>query len=189
MSDTFVYDKAKYHMTGVKGGAPSWEHASGTALFMLRWCIEHDLISSYFLEGSGSSLADYRSGRLSLFELYEKECDMVFAGDMLSDEGNAFARDYFEYEHGLYLKDLMACLKLGKWDYPLYTDEAYLLFKPQIDSRYADWKAGKIDTVRQPPKKGWVKLLWKIAGFVIVILMLVGVFLFIWLLQATFAPK
>jgi hypothetical protein len=155
MGDIYVYDKAKYHMTGVSGGAPSWEHASGTALFMLRWCIENDLISPSLLEDSKPFLADYLGGRISLFKLYEDGCGLVFTSEMLSDEGNAFARDYFDYSDGLYVNDLYACLKLGKKDYPLYTDEAYLLFKPQIDSRYADWKAGKIDTVRQPPKKWW----------------------------------
>ncbi len=79
MSETYVYDKAKYHMTGTKGGAQSWERASGWALFMLRWLIERDLVSPYFYEQSEQSLVQYRKGQMSFFQLYENDWDLFFA--------------------------------------------------------------------------------------------------------------
>ncbi len=189
MSETYVYDKAKYHMTGGRGAAPSWEHAAGSVLFMLRWFMDHDLVSSYFLEESGSSLEEYRSGRLSLFQLYEDKWDTVFTNEMLSEEGNAFARDYFDYDHGRYTQDLWANLGLAKSDYPLYGEEAYLRFEPLLNSRYAEWKAGNLEAVRLPPKTKGQKRIRKLIGVLIVIGMFAVVFWLIWLVMTAFVPR
>jgi len=157
MSDTYVYDKSKYHMTGQPSGAASWEHASGTALFFLHWCIDQNLVSEYFIEESRESFEDYRGGRCSLFHLYEKEWDMVLLSDMLSDEGNAFALAYFEYDKGKYLQDFFVTLNSGKDGYIVYSEEDYLRFKPLLDSRYLAWKTGDLQAVRNvvPAKKWW----------------------------------
>jgi hypothetical protein len=142
MSETYIYDKAKYYMTGADGGgAPSWERASGNALFLLRWLIEHKLVSAYFLEEC-DSLDQYSNGQISLFQLFKRDFDMVLGDDMLSGEGNAFLRDYFHYENGLFLEDLSNTLSLGEEAYPLFSERDYLKFKPVLDSRYAEWKAG-----------------------------------------------
>jgi hypothetical protein len=157
MSDTHVYDKSKYHMTGQAGGAASWENASGPALFFLRWSIDHNLVSNYFIEESEESLVDYRGGRCSFFHLYEKEWDMVLLSEMFSEEGNAFALGYFEYDTGRYLQDLFATLNSEDDGYVVYSEDDYLRFKPLLDSRYAAWKAGDLEVVRKraPAKRWW----------------------------------
>jgi hypothetical protein len=157
MSETYVYAKAEYNMLGTSGDAPSWEHASGSILFFLRWAMDNNLMSKWFDEESEEGLAEYRKGALSLFEFFEKECDLVLLSDMLSDEGNGFARAYFDYEAGRYLDDVWATLGLQRGEYPLYTEESYGRLKSLFDSRHASWKAGDLDAVRRPerPKKWW----------------------------------
>jgi hypothetical protein len=156
MGEIHVYSKAEYNMLGCSGDAPSWEHASGYILFFLRWMIDHDLMSDHFRQESEERLADYRKGVVSLFEFFENECDLVLLSDMFSDEGNAFALAYFEFRTGRYLDDVSNTLALGK-EYPLYTEEAYTRLEPLFDSRYASWKVGDTEALRQPkrPKKWW----------------------------------
>ncbi len=189
MNEHSVYDKADYQMTGGRGGAPSWEHASAPPLFLIRWAMDCNLLNSGFVEENATSFTDYRQGTLTLFQVYEKTCDLVFDSEMLSNEGNAFARDYFDYDRGLFIKDLWAALKLGKYDHPLYTNEAYLIFKPVIDSRYAKWKSGDVVSVRALPEKPWTKRLKIVLGFLTVICMFVLAYLFILALNWLLSPR
>ena len=82
---------------------------------------------------------------------------MVLLSDMLSDEGNAFALAYFEYDKGKYLQDFFVTLNSGKDGYIVYSEEDYLRFKPLLDSRYLAWKTGDLQAVRNvvPAKKWW----------------------------------
>lgn len=170
-------------MTGGSGGASSWERASAVPLFMIRWCLDGDLLSPEFKEEHASRLSECKNGSMTLFEFYEGECDMVFASDMLSEEGNAFARDYFEYETGRFVADLWAALGHSGNDYPLYTDADYMRVKPIIDSRYAAWKAGDIETVREARGKSWPPWIKKTLGILILVGMIAFLFLLMWFLS------
>jgi len=184
-----VYDKAEYHMTGARGDALSWEHASGCALFMLRWLMDQELVSPHFVEQSDPLLEEYRSGKLPLFKLYEEKWDMAFSSEMLTDEGNAFARAYFNYDCGQYTKDLWAALNLSKNDYPLYNEESYGRVKPLLDTRYAEWKAGSLQTRPYKQPKEWPK--WKIylVGFLLGICIFTAVTLVGRLIETVIDPK
>lgn len=187
MGELVVYDKAKYYMAGDSHSAPSWEHASAVPLFMIRWCMDRDLLSPEFKENAAASLSQFQNGAISLFEFYEKECDLVFACDMLSDEGNAFVAGYYDYAKGAFVNDIWPVLGISGKEYPLYTDANYLRVKPVIDSRYAEWKSGGIKQLEGRKKKlpPWLK---KTIGILIVAAMFVFVFVFIWVLKYFIHP-
>jgi hypothetical protein len=158
MSHSYVYDKSKYHMGEGSQFASTWEQASATALFILRWMMDRNFLSDFAMEDVPSSLDEYRAGRMSLFKLYEREFDLCLIDDMLSDEGNAFGRLYFDYNEGLYLSDLQDTLHYKV--YPDFTEEAYQLVRPIFNSRYEAWKKGDLGSVKKAKKKkGW--MFWK----------------------------
>ncbi len=190
MDELRVYDKAKYHMTGAAGGAPDWEHAAGPALFFLRWLIARDLAGAYFLQQSAAALGEYAAGAISLFELYEKDWDLRLTSEMLSDEGDAFARFYFDYDHGRYLADLAAVLSLKSSGYPLFTEQAYLLVQPIIDTRFHKWKTGDLQEVAAPgAKSSRSRILRMIGGFLVLLAIFAASYLLIHILETFFGPK
>lgn len=71
------------------------------------------------------------------------DCDGKFTDEDLNDEGNAFARAYFDFETGEYLQDYESTL--GQEVATLYhvadTWENYDLLKPVLDQRFSEWRA------------------------------------------------
>ena len=61
---------------------------------------------------------------------------------MLSEEGNAFTRDYFDFEHGAYSSDYQETLgaNLPSLYHVQDTWENYDKLRAVIDRRYADWR-------------------------------------------------
>jgi len=70
--------------------------------------------------------------------------DGVLAGEDLSDEGNAFAEVYFNFERGTYLQDYEKLLGAGLPTLYHVADswENYAILRTCIDQRFAEWKSG-----------------------------------------------
>ncbi len=69
------------------------------------------------------------------------ECDGVFSNDMLNDEGNEFAQDYFDFENRLYLDDYEETFPEAEDVYDVKDSwENYEKIKKVIQKRYLDWK-------------------------------------------------
>jgi len=145
---THVYDKAKYHYESVEKDGLSEEHAANHTVFFLRWLIEHDLMSEFFVKESGDILLKFRAGNETIHEVYEW-WDCCLIDDMLSDEGNAFAMHYFDFKQGRYIHDYIAALKGGlPTEFHIdYTEANYKTMQRIIDLRYKKWK--------KPQKKWW----------------------------------
>ena len=143
MSDNepYVYDKAKYHFESVEEANLPEEHASNHTVPMLRWLIEHDLMSDFFVSEGAESLADYKRGAITIHALY-RWWDQGLISDMLNEEGNAFARYYFDFERGKYISDYKTTLQgnLPSEFHIAYSEDAYLQMKGVIDRRYLEWK-------------------------------------------------
>jgi hypothetical protein len=182
---SFVYDKADYHMGA---GVNSWEQASGTALFILKWMIDRDFLDHEYWERASESLNNYRAGKMSLFELYEKECDLCLLNDQFSEEGNAFGQSYFDYSSGRYLSDLESVLRYGSKNYPQFSEDSYQRVKPVIDERYSAWKRGD-GGLTLPPESKQRKLLTKALGVLVVVIMFVGGYYLIYFLNWTLYPR
>lgn len=111
-------------------------------VYFLRWLIDNDLMSEEFNSESAELLEEYRAGRTTALDLYEN-WDCCLIDDMLSPEGNRFAKKYFDFEKGKYLSDYMGALQgsLPSEFHIEYTEANYQILKPIIDERYARWKA------------------------------------------------
>lgn len=142
MGTPYVYDKAKYHAETVEDYGLPEEHAANHTVFFLRWLIEQDLMSTEFVEESAGILAKVRAGRAGIHEVYEW-WDCCLIDDMLADEGNAFARHYFDFDDGAYLRDYAETLQrdLTSEFHVEYSEENYRLIKSVIDRRFGRWKA------------------------------------------------
>src|SRR6188474_3048487 len=106
----FVYDKAKYHAETIEEFGLPEEHAANHTVFFLRWLIERRLMSALFETDGADIVRAFRAGDASIHALYDW-WDRCLINDMLSDEGNAFAQRYFDFERGSYLKDYARTLQ------------------------------------------------------------------------------
>ena len=138
----FVYDKAKYHDDTIEELGLPEEHAANHTVFFLRWLIEHSLVSSFFLSESADIVGAFQAGEASIHDVYNW-WDRCLIDDMLSDEGNAFAQAYFDFERGDYLKDYVRVLQrdLPSEFHVPYTEPSYRELSAVIDARYMAWKA------------------------------------------------
>jgi len=61
---------------------------------------------------------------------------------MLSEQGNAFAMHYFDYQRGKYISDYIETLQgdLPNEFHVPYTEDNYAKISAIIDRRYAQWK-------------------------------------------------
>jgi hypothetical protein len=141
MDRPVVYDKGKYHDETVQGFALPEEQASVHTAFFLGWLMERDLIDDEFAEDFGEPIASYLNRTITAVAAYEA-WDRCLLSDMLSDEGNAFAQAYFDFENGQYLADYGELLvkELPSEFHVKYSWENQQLMNSRIDARYAAWK-------------------------------------------------
>ena len=142
MDSPVVYDKAKYHdETIMEYGLPDEQASVHTALF-LGWLIEYDLYSEEFSSESKEQIEEYKSKKKTAIEIYDW-WDRCLIDDMLNDEGNAFAQEYFDFDTGAYLSDyaeiLMGDLK-SEFHVP-YSWENQEKMSIQITKRFIKWKS------------------------------------------------
>lgn len=135
-----VYDKGKYHLETVDEYGLPESHAYHHTVYFFRWLLEHDLVSEEFRTET-PSFDPSRVTNDSTLNIYEW-WDTCLVDDMLSDEGNAFAQHYFDFDKGQYLADYIGLLQ-GKlpseFHIPL-TEANYQKLQQIIDRRFADWK-------------------------------------------------
>ena len=148
MSSPHVYDKAKYHFDSIHKHGLSEEHAENHTVVFLRWLIERRLMSDFFEREAADIMAKYRSGTVGIHKVYEW-WDGCLIDDMLSDEGNAFALYYFDFQRGRYIRDYISALKRGlPTEFHVdFTESNYETMKQIIDRRYDVWK--------KPKRKWW----------------------------------
>jgi hypothetical protein len=136
-----VYDKAKYHDDTIDELGLPEAHAANHTVFFLRWLIERSLVSDMFETEGADVLGAFRVGKASIHDVYDW-WDRCLVDDMLSDDGNAFARSYFDFERGDYLEDYVRVLQrdLPSEFHVPFTEENYRAIAATIDARYAAWR-------------------------------------------------
>jgi len=134
-----VYDKAKYHDATVEEYGLPEKHAENHTVFFLRWLIENGLMNADVMD---SAIVDnFRIGKASIHDIYRWH-DRCLMDQMLSEEGNAFAKYYFDFHRGRYMDDYVRTLQgdLPSEYHIKYTEKNYSLMKEVIDRRYQAWK-------------------------------------------------
>lgn len=137
-----VYDKAKYHYDGDYPKGLARKQAFVHTGMFVGWLVEHDMIAKDFL----SETEGFKDRKITGAEIY-KAWDGRLTSDILTDEGNRFAADYFDFERGQFLDDYEKILikDLPSMYHVKNTWENYEAIRVKIDERYAEWKARRIE--------------------------------------------
>lgn len=151
-NETIVHDKAKWHYGGEwPKGLPLEQAYVHTGMFV-GWLIDAGLVDAEFADGP--EIAEFKARKLTGAGVY-KAWDGALVDDQLTDEGNAFAEAYFDFQDGKYLSDYEELLAP---DLPsLYavpdTWENYELLKRRIDERFAAWRKAQAEQKTAAKKK------------------------------------
>ena len=102
-----VYDRADWHYGGdFPEELPAESGATPIGMF-LGWAIKRGLIGELHQEHSSAAIAGVRRGKISGRDFLMQHCDEKFTDEELNEEGNRFARSYYETS---YLDDYGECL-------------------------------------------------------------------------------
>lgn len=129
----YVYDKARYHP---KGG---FTH---TGMF-IGWILENNLYSEKMPIDKSAALS-LKERKITGAQIYDDFLDGVLTSNELNDEGNAFAKSYFDFTKGKYIHDYAKVfnVNLRSNDFLNVKDtwNNYEKIKNIIDKRYQEWK-------------------------------------------------
>ena len=140
MAEPIVYDKAKYHYDGDFPADLEPEQGFVHTGMFLGWIIDNDLYSDWFEPEMLGYISAFKNREMTGPKIFEA-CDGALVDDMLTDEGNAFARDYFDFERGKFLADYGELLAKGLPTVYHVADTwpNYEKLKKRIDQRYREW--------------------------------------------------
>jgi hypothetical protein len=140
-----AYDRADWHYGSdfPKDLAPE---SGGTHIGMfVAWAILRGLEGELHREESPEALEQVRRREMTGRDFLMTECDEKFWEEDLNEEGNAFARAYYDTQggSGLYLADYECTLGNGLPS-TYHVEDTWAAFDqlcPVIDRRFAEWKA------------------------------------------------
>lgn len=138
------YDDASWHYDGDFPKELPRE-AGGIHMGMfLAWLIVSHLESNSLKENAAKSLEAVRHRQMTGNEFLFKECDGKLTDEEINEEGNSFAKYYFEAEDAPYLDDYDEALakELPSLYYVSDTWENFDKLKKLIDQRFTAWKKG-----------------------------------------------
>ena len=148
-----IYDKAKYHFGGdFPKELDDFQGYVHTGMF-LTWLIDNDLLDNEFFEDSQDEIDEVKQRKRTGSQFYESQMDGVFSIEEVSELGNRFALDYFDFDTGEYLNDYEITLanELPTLFHVEDNWDNYEAIRKVIDKRFSDWKLKNY-------KKPW----WKI---------------------------
>jgi len=137
-----VYDKADYHLEAVREAGLPDERGAHFIAFFVAWLLRNELASRRFATGSRDGLRQVRSGTHSLPSFLLHRWDGVLSSDLVTEEGNAFTRAYYDPRSGAYHDDFAEVLQNGlPTPYHVeYTAETEAAMLARIDRRFREWK-------------------------------------------------
>jgi hypothetical protein len=141
VDEIYVFDKAKWHFEGDYPDDLDEDQAYVHTGLFVGWVLDAGLYNEQFAQDFAKEVRKFKARKLTGPGVY-RAADGVFADDILTDEGRAFALAYFDFDNGKYLNDYGRILAndLPSMYHVPDTWENYNALKPQIDKRYAAWK-------------------------------------------------
>jgi hypothetical protein len=134
-------DDAAWHQNGdsFPEGVPEENAATHIGCFVA-WAIGRDLWGRFLPAKAGPAIEAVAQGRLSGRSFVLQECDGKLLGEMLNEEGAAFAEKYYP----TYIKDYQQVLAKGlSSDYLVDDNDANQhRIAAVLDQRFAHWKRG-----------------------------------------------
>jgi len=141
--EKMAYDRSDWHYGGDYPNDLPPENGGTHIGFFLAWAIINNLVGEFHKEESKESILAVRNRKMTGRDFLEKECDEKFWEEDLNEEGNLFAKVY--YEGNIYFSDYESTLAGGLPT--LYhvenTWENYDKIAPIISRRYMEWKKNK----------------------------------------------
>jgi hypothetical protein len=135
-----AYDRSDWHYGGDYPDELPQENGGTHIGMFLAWVINNNLEGNLHKEDSQQSLKAVRNREMTGREFLEIECDGKFWEDDLSEEGNAFAKYY--YESNLYFADYESTLA-GGLPTLYHVENSWVNYERIsliISSRYIKWK-------------------------------------------------
>lgn len=138
------YDDASWHYgaDNFPKHLPPAAGATHTGMFVA-WAFLSGLAGELHIEDFPENIPRLAARSVTPGAFFLEACDGKFTDEDLTDEGNRFAADYFDFEKGMYLADYEKVL--GKEAGDLYsvpdTWESFDRLKPVLDNRLSEWRA------------------------------------------------
>lgn len=135
------YDDANWHSGGdFPDDLPVEAGGTHTAMFVA-WAMLAGLVGDLHVDESRDCLAPLRERRLSPGEFFFEVCDGKLTDEDLSEEGNAFAQAYFDFEVGQYLSDYNVLVHGLPSQYHVPdTWQTFDRISPVLDQRLREWR-------------------------------------------------
>lgn len=145
MQYTIAYDKANYHLDGeFPKDLPSEQAFVHTGMFV-GWVIDNDLYDKEFFKqlNMEKGVEAFKKRKITGVQIYQNSLDGALTNDDLSEEGNEFAKYYFDAKTWPYMNDYRETLCKGlPTEYHVRdTWENYDKLKVVMDKRYSEWKS------------------------------------------------
>lgn len=137
-----IYDDAKFHAETVALEELPEERAYVHTGMFLTWLSANGLLSESMIERNEKDIA-LIEGRGKSGPQWFRELGGALSQDMLNEEGNQFALDYFEFERGAFLEDYAKLLAPESNTMFVVEDnwENYDKLSTKLSSRFDEWKA------------------------------------------------
>lgn len=139
------YDDAAWHYGGTfPPGLPDEAGATHIGMF-LAWALLDGLAGELHTDEFPEDLAALQSRTVTPGQFVMTACDGKFTDEDLSDEGNAFAKVYFDVDTGSYLADYERVLAAGlpsTYHVP-DTWEEFDKLRPVLQARYDEWRSNR----------------------------------------------
>ena len=140
------YDDASWHYGGdFPDDLPDTAGATHIGMF-LAWALINDMAGELHLDGSQESIKKVKNRDMTGSEFLIRECDEKFTDEDLNNEGNSFAKYYFDDDeegYGKYISGYEEALssELPSMYHVKDTWENFDKLKSLIDKAYQQWKS------------------------------------------------
>ncbi|ANY65620.1 hypothetical protein BBD42_03455 [Paenibacillus sp. BIHB 4019] len=144
--ENYVYDKAKWHYDGDFPQELEHHQAYVPSGMFIAWIIKNDLLSKRSRKEDAAEIELVKRNEMTGAQFYRKNWDGVLSSNELSDEADAFAREYLNIQNDIYTAvDFTNGLAAGLPTIYHVEDsfENYHIIEPIITERYQDWKRRK----------------------------------------------
>jgi hypothetical protein len=139
------YDDASWHYGGnYPSDLPNEAGATHSGMFVA-WAVLSGLAGPIHLVEFPEMLGRLQRREITPGRFLIEACDEKFTNDDLNDEGNAFAKAYFDFERGSYIADYERVLasELETLYHVADTWENFDLLKPVLDRRLDEWRRAR----------------------------------------------
>jgi len=150
------YDDASWHYEGDYPADLPDENAATHIGMFVAWCIASDLMSDEAKEDFAEDMAAVKARQMTGRDYLITNCDEKFYSGDLSEQGNQFAKDYYDGEKSKFVKKYAEYMqdycdifnekaeKAGFEYASVYhvenSWENYELVAKMLDGRFAQWK-------------------------------------------------